>query len=153
MWREKFLAIRLKVGHVGIIDLSTNGHELTNILCQCQNRFLILLATLKCLTLWIYNLISSIAISWRWQGEDYILVHWPKWDGLFVQLEIPAFWVEKCILVEFQRVMDQVLASLDLAKCYINDIIVLDSTMEVHHLQNVFECLGGAWVEITPKKM
>jgi hypothetical protein len=51
--------------------------------------------------------------------------------------------------------MDQVLASLDLAKCYINDIIVLDSTMEEHghHLQNVFECLGGALVEITPKKM
>ncbi len=40
--------------------------------------------------------------------------------------------------------MNQVLASLDLAKCYINDIIVLDSTMEEHghHLQNVFEYLG-----------
>jgi hypothetical protein len=40
--------------------------------------------------------------------------------------------------------MDQVLASLDLAKCYINDIIMLDSTMEEHgrHLQNVFEYLG-----------
>jgi hypothetical protein len=51
--------------------------------------------------------------------------------------------------------MDQVLASLDLAKCYIDDIIVLDSAMEEHghHLQNVFKCLGGAWVEITPKKM
>jgi hypothetical protein len=70
-------------------------------------------------------------------------------------LEILAFWVEKCILVEFQSVMDQVLTSLDFAKCYIDDITMFDSTMEEHghHLQNVFECLGGARVEITPKKM
>ncbi len=33
---------------MGIIDLSTNGHELTNMLCHCQKRFLMLLATLKC---------------------------------------------------------------------------------------------------------
>ncbi len=56
MWRETFLAIGLKVGNVGIIDLSTNGHELTNMLCHCQKIFLMLLATLKCLALWIYNM-------------------------------------------------------------------------------------------------
>ncbi len=41
---------------------------------------------------------------------------------------------------KFQRVMDQVLARLDITKCYINDIIIFSSTLEdhMHHLQEVF---------------
>ncbi len=40
--------------------------------------------------------------------------------------------------------MDWVFASLDFAKCYIDDIIVFDFTIEEHnhHLQYVFDCLG-----------
>jgi hypothetical protein len=40
--------------------------------------------------------------------------------------------------------MDQVLTSLDFAKCYIDDITVFSSTMEKHNhqLQYVFDNLG-----------
>jgi len=46
----------------------------------------------------------------------------------------------KNTLVEFQRVMDRILAGLDFVWCYINDIVVYNDTMEEHqiHLQIVF---------------
>jgi hypothetical protein len=45
--------------------------------------------------------------------------------------------------VEFQRVMDRILARLDFFRCYINDIVVYNNTVEEHqiHLQIVFEQL------------
>jgi hypothetical protein len=46
----------------------------------------------------------------------------------------------KNALVEFQRVMDRMLAGLGFAKCYIDDIITFNLTSEdhKHHLQEVF---------------
>jgi hypothetical protein len=45
--------------------------------------------------------------------------------------------------IEFQRVMDRILARLDFVRCYINDIVVYNDTMEEHqiHLQIVFKRL------------
>jgi hypothetical protein len=45
--------------------------------------------------------------------------------------------------VEFQHMMDKVLARLDFVRCYIDDIVVYSDTMEEHqiHLQIVFEWL------------
>jgi hypothetical protein len=34
--------------------------------------------------------------------------------------------------IEFQRLMDQMFIGLDFAKCYIDDIIVFNATMEEH---------------------
>jgi hypothetical protein len=47
----------------------------------------------------------------------------------------------KNVTTKFQRMMDQVLIGLDCAKCYIDNIIVLSSTMEEHghHLLDMFE--------------
>ncbi len=88
--------------------------------------------------------ISPIATLWRRQGEDYIMWHWTKWWGLFALVKVPTFWVEECTY-RIPKVMDWVLASLDFAKCYIDDIIVFNSTIEEHnhHLQHVFDCLGA----------
>jgi hypothetical protein len=49
----------------------------------------------------------------------------------------------KNVLVEFQSVMDRVLASFGFAKCYIDDIIVFSLTPwdHMYHLQEVFENL------------
>jgi hypothetical protein len=45
--------------------------------------------------------------------------------------------------IEFQRVMDRMLARLDFVRCYINDIVVYNDTVEEHqiHLQIVFKRL------------
>jgi hypothetical protein len=45
--------------------------------------------------------------------------------------------------IEFQCVMDRILAGLDFVQCYINDIVVYNDTMEEHqiNLQIVFERL------------
>jgi putative transposase len=44
---------------------------------------------------------------------------------------------------EFQHVMDRILARLDFVRCYIDDIVVYNDTVEEHqiHLQIVFEWL------------
>jgi putative transposase len=44
---------------------------------------------------------------------------------------------------EFQRVMDRILVRLDFVRCYIDDIVVYNDTVEEHqiHLQIVFERL------------
>jgi hypothetical protein len=49
----------------------------------------------------------------------------------------------KNTLVEFQRLMDKILTGLDFVRCYINDIVVYNDTVEEHqiHLQIVFERL------------
>jgi hypothetical protein len=51
--------------------------------------------------------------------------------------------------------MDQVFVGLDFAKCYIDDIIVFNSTMEEHghYLHNVFEHLGVHGFKLHPKKL
>ena len=56
---------------------------------------------------------------------------------------------------EFQKVMDKILAGLDFARCYIDDIIVFSANADEHqrHLQLVFERLRSHWVEVAPKKM
>jgi hypothetical protein len=45
--------------------------------------------------------------------------------------------------IEFQRVMDRILAGLYFVRCYINDIVVYNDTVEEHHihLQIMFERL------------
>ncbi len=45
--------------------------------------------------------------------------------------------------IEFQRVMDKILAGLDFVWCYIDDIVVYSDTMQEHqiHLQIVFKQL------------
>jgi hypothetical protein len=60
----------------------------------------------------------------------------------------------KNALVEFQRVMDQVLAGLDFAKCYIDDIIVFNLTPgdHMHHLQKVFRRLKEHNLKLHPGK-
>ena len=55
---------------------------------------------------------------------------------------------------EFQRVMDRILAGLDFARCYIDDIIVYSSIVEEHqrHLQQVFERLREHGLKLHPGK-
>ncbi len=47
--------------------------------------------------------------------------------------------------IKFQNLMDQMLASISFAKCYIDDIItfILIPRDHMHHLQEVFERLKG----------
>ena len=49
----------------------------------------------------------------------------------------------KNMLVEFQRMMDQILTGLSFAQCYIDDVIIFSKTPYEHirHLQAVFERL------------
>ena len=60
----------------------------------------------------------------------------------------------KNALAEFQRVMDRILAGLDFARCYIDDIIVYSSIVEEHqrHLQQVFERLREHGLKLHPGK-
>jgi hypothetical protein len=60
----------------------------------------------------------------------------------------------KNTLVEFQRVMDRILAGLDFVRCYINDIVVYSDTMEQHHihLQIMFERLKAHGLRLHPGK-
>jgi len=60
----------------------------------------------------------------------------------------------KNALVEFQRVMDRMLAGLGFAKCYIDDIIVFNPTLEDHkyHLQEIFEKLKDHNLKLYPGK-
>ncbi len=44
--------------------------------------FLILLAKPRCLTFWIYNPNITNCHFKRVQGDNCILGHWPKWEGL-----------------------------------------------------------------------
>jgi hypothetical protein len=46
----------------------------------------------------------------------------------------------KNALMKFRKVMDRMLAGLDFAKCYIDDIIIFSPTPRdhMHHLQKVF---------------
>jgi hypothetical protein len=55
---------------------------------------------------------------------------------------------------EFQRVMDRILAGLDFARCYIDDILVFSATVEEHqrHLQVVFERLRAHGLKLHPGK-
>jgi len=46
------------------------------------------------LTLWIYGLDITICLFPKGQNEDYMLGHWPKWEGLFVSMKVLTFWVE-----------------------------------------------------------
>jgi hypothetical protein len=51
-------------------------------------------------------------------------------------MEVFSIWFEKHAFAKFQKVMDQMLASLDFAKCYIDDINVFNLTLgdHMHHL-------------------
>jgi len=53
--------------------------------------------------------------------------------------------------VEFQRVMDRILAGLDFVRCYIDDIVVYNDTVEEHqiHLQIVLKAHG---LRLHPRK-
>ncbi len=55
---------------------------------------------------------------------------------------------------EFQRVMDRILARLDFVRCYIDDIVVYNDTVEEHqiHLQIVFERLKAHGLRLHPGK-
>jgi hypothetical protein len=56
--------------------------------------------------------------------------------------------------IEFQHVMDRILAGLDFVWCYINDIEVYSDTMEEHqiHLQIMFERLKSHGLRLYPGK-
>jgi hypothetical protein len=60
----------------------------------------------------------------------------------------------KNALVEFQRVMDRVLAWLIFSKCFIDGIIVFNSTSKyhMHLLQEVFERLKDHNLKFHPNK-
>ena len=55
---------------------------------------------------------------------------------------------------EFQRVMDRILAGLDFARCYIDDIIVFSANVDEQqrHLQFVFERLRAHGLKLHPGK-
>jgi hypothetical protein len=55
---------------------------------------------------------------------------------------------------EFQRVIDRILAGLDFVRCYIDDIVVYNDTVEEHqiHLQIVFERLKAHGLCLHPRK-
>lgn len=55
---------------------------------------------------------------------------------------------------EFQRVMDMILAGVEFARCYIDDIIIFSATVEEHerHLQGVFERLRAHRLKLHPGK-
>ncbi len=69
-------------------------------------------------------------------------------------MKVSTFWVEiyTCKIPRCDKLSSY---RLDFAKCYIDDIIMFNSTMDEHghHLKDVFEHFGGAWVEIAPRKM
>jgi hypothetical protein len=50
--------------------------------------------------------------------------------------------------VEFQRVMDRILAGLDFVRCYIDDIVVYSDTMEEHQI--VFKRLKAHGLHLHP---
>jgi putative transposase len=54
---------------------------------------------------------------------------------------------------EFQRVMDRISTGLDFIRCYIDDIVVYNDTMEEHqiHLQIVFERLKAHGLSLHPR--
>ncbi len=60
----------------------------------------------------------------------------------------------KNALVEFQRVMDRILARLDFVWCHIDDIVVYSDMVEEHqiHLQIVFEQLKAHGLRLHPRK-
>jgi len=60
----------------------------------------------------------------------------------------------KIALVEFQKVMDWMLARLVFAKCYIDGIIIFSSTSKyhMHHLQEVFGRLKDHNLKFHPSK-
>jgi len=57
------------------------------------------------------------------------------WKDCLYQWKFLSFGL-KNVLIEFQKVMDQILAGLGFAKCYIDDIIVFSLTLgdNMHHL-------------------
>jgi hypothetical protein len=55
-------------------------------------------------------------------------------ERLFVPMVILTLGFEEC-LVEFQRIMDQMLAGLDFAKCYINNIIIFSLIAPYIHMK------------------
>jgi hypothetical protein len=69
-------------------------------------------------------------------------------------MEVPTFWVEICTC-KIPKCDRSSSRRPRFAKCYIDDIITFNSTMDEHghHLKDVFEHFGGAWVEIAPRKM
>jgi hypothetical protein len=68
-------------------------------------------------------------------------------------MEVFAIWFEDALL-EFQRIMDQVLVGLSFTKCYIDDIIVFSLTLANHmcHLQGVFGRLKERNLKLHPRK-
>jgi hypothetical protein len=73
--------------------------------------------------------------------------------GCLYQWQFLPFGLKKA-LVEFQRVMDQVLARLDFVKCYIDDIIIFNLTSKghMHQLQEVLRRLKGHNLKLHPGK-
>jgi hypothetical protein len=74
-------------------------------------------------------------------------------ERLFEYMEVFRL---KNVFVKFQKVIDHVFTCLDFSKCYIDEIIVFNSTMEEHghQLQDVFKFLEvHAWVEMKPMKV
>jgi hypothetical protein len=96
--------------------------------------------------------ISPIVTLGKWQHEGWGIDQNGK-DYLYQWKFLPLGL--KNAHVEFQRVMDRVLTCLDYAKCYIDDIIMFNFSMELHghHLQNVFEQLGAhGYLKWHPRK-
>jgi len=72
------------------------------------------------------------------EGDKVKTTFWgidPHGKDCLYQLNFLPFGL-KIANVEFQQVMDQVLAGLTFAKCYIDDIIVFNLTVgyHMHHL-------------------
>ncbi|CAM6094210.1 unnamed protein product [Calypogeia fissa] len=73
-------------------------------------------------------------------------------DSLYHWLFLP--FGLKNASAEFQRVMDRIHAGLDFVRCYIDDILVFNSTVEEHqlHLQAMFERLRTHGLRLHPGK-
>ncbi len=75
-------------------------------------------------------------------GKDYLY----QWKFLPFEL--------KNVPTKFQRVMDRISTRLDFVRCYIDDIVVYNDTVEEHqiHLQIVFERLKAHGLRLHPRK-
>lgn len=73
----------------------------------------------------------------RWHFWD-----WTQWKYQLYQWKLFHFG-PKSALLEFQRMMDQMLAGLPFPWCYIDDVIIFSNTPQNHveHLQVVFKQL------------
>ncbi len=81
-----------------------------------------------------------VNIKGRWQGQNNILGDWSSHKRLLYQWQFLPFGL-KNTFVNFQNVMDQVLACCNFAKCHIDDIIIFSLTLEDHMHNLPWRCL------------